>query len=378
MGKRVLIYLFLALLFVSTGNAQQNSESCILIDKKHRWYGYNLNGPVKSVRWFYNHIKDDLSTQDKQRVKLHNDIKSLFYTEFDEFGLTTKKILFSKGYRDMPLDSGKVDVYKYDNDDFQQKLKCRQKNNQSPVVYNQTQLLTVNHMVNSGLYGSSYRYIHSYEYDDGGKVIKNISWFLSSLSYSDSVMMSPKPELLDEDMLYIRSFFYDANNNLVKIKIEKGQGSGESNYNDFGTEAPYCMDLQINYKYDNQNRITQIVFFSCGKVVFQEDYEYHPKKGYVMLVHSQYNTIYSSFPTRRITTHFNENGDITERNFIKDPVPGVPKEKPKLMLYGTVPANHYYNYDYDSHGNWIRCRSYMEGKKEGEPSTISERVIEYY
>ena len=378
MRKTILTYLVLLPLFATVCNAQENSESCLLLHKKHRYYGYNLNGPVKSVRGFYTDIKESLSKKEKQRVKLKNDVRPRFYTEFNDFGLVTKMIMRSKDYRDMPIDSGKVELYEYDEEDFREKLKCRRNIIQSPVVYNQTELLEVNHFVKSGLYGSSYRYIHNYFYDNEGKLTKDISWFLSSLFYNDSVMKSSKPELLKEDILHTRYFFYDDNDNVITIKIEKGEASDGINYNDFGTEASWCKDLQINYKYDSKNRITQIVFFSCDKVVFQEDYTYHPKKGYVMVADSHYNTIYSSFLTPRVVTHFNENGDITERNFIKPPVPGAPTEEPELMLYGTVPANHYYDYDYDSHGNWIRCRSYLEGKKEGELSTVSERVIEYY
>jgi hypothetical protein len=38
----------------------------------------------------------------------------------------------------------------------------------------------------------------------------------------------------------------------------------------------------------------------------------------------------------------------------------------------------YYDYDYDKHNNWIRCRMFLEGNHEGEPSIILEREIEYY
>lgn len=378
MRKIILTYLVLLPLFATLCNAQQNSESCLLLHKKHRYYGYNLNGPVKSVRGFYTDIKESLSNKEKQRVKLKNDVRPRFYTEFNDFGLITKMIMRSKDYRDMPIDSGKVELYEYDEKDFREKLKCRQKYTQSPSVYNQSHLLLVNNIVVSELYGVTYRDIYLYEYDDEGKVIKETDVNLSSLLVNDSILRSDKPEIKDKDVFFTKLFFYDDTGKLVKIKIEKGEASKYINYNDFGTEASWCKDLQINYKYDSKNRIIQIVFFSCNKVVFQEDYTYHPKKGYVTVADSQYNTIYSSFLTPRVITHFNENGDITERNFIKPPIPGVPNEEPELMLYGTVPANHYYDYDYDSHGNWIRCRSYLEGKKEGEPSTVSERVIEYY
>ncbi len=195
----------LLICFLSTAYSQE--RGCVLIDKKHRWHGYNLNGPVRSVRWFYTHIKEELSNQDKQRVKLKNDVRPTFYTEFNEFGLVTKMIMFSKDYRDMPLDSGKVEIYRYDSYDLQEKFKCRKTNVQSPVVFNQTQLLKVNHLIVSGLYGSTSQYIYSYEYNKKSKKIKEVC-YSSFFSDSDKIAISTKGELLKQDILFTRLFFY--------------------------------------------------------------------------------------------------------------------------------------------------------------------------
>jgi len=157
----------------------------------------------------------------------------------------------------------------------------------------------------------------------------------------------------------------------------RGKASEGINYNDFGTEASFCKDLQTTYDYDDSNRITKITLSnSCEGIVFQESYTYHPQKGYVTLASTIFNS-YHSYSSSRMTSHYNEHGDITEINFIAKQVPGLPPKKTPLMI-GNTPMNHYYDYDYDKHGNWIRCRYYLDGIKDGEPSAISERVIEYF
>jgi hypothetical protein len=65
---------------------------------------------------------------------------------------------------------------------------------------------------------------------------------------------------------------------------------------------------------------------------------------------------------------FNQYGDVVETNYIPDyEGQSDPKMRP-----------HYYTYEYDKHNNWIKCYMYLEGTKEGEPTMIAERQIEYY
>ena len=62
--------------------------------------------------------------------------------------------------------------------------------------------------------------------------------------------------------------------------------------------------------------------------------------------------------------NYNENNDLVEVNFIsEDEI--------------NQPANRYYEYEYDNHKNWIKCKMYLEGNKN-EVTAKMERKIQYF
>lgn len=161
---------------------------------------------------------------------------------------------------------------------------------------------------------------------------------------------------------------YNEKGQVVNLKIIAGPWGEKMAYTDMGTECSFCEDLQMQYAYDSLGRITKVTMYGCGEIVAEEEYNYHLTKDYVETV-KYYVTGPGemSNPTKKFVKTFNENGDLIKKEFI----PNYPEQDIAVKEY-------YYSYEYDSHDNWIKCNIYMEGNKEGQPSAIAERKIEYY
>jgi hypothetical protein len=173
----------------------------------------------------------------------------------------------------------------------------------------------------------------------------------------------------NEDDLKTRKIFsYNEKGQVVNQKIIAGPYGKEMAYTDMGTECGFCEDLQLKYAYDQLGRLTQVIMYGCGKIVVQEDYSYHPTKDYVEKV-KYYVTGPGdiSNPTKRFVKTYNEQGEIIKKEYVLD----YPEQRFQEKV-------RYYSYEYDSHNNWIKCNMYLEGIKEGEPSLVAERKIEYY
>ncbi|MBG6188437.1 hypothetical protein [Flavobacterium sp. CAN_S2] len=172
-----------------------------------------------------------------------------------------------------------------------------------------------------------------------------------------------------EDLFTRKLFIYNDKGQVVNQKIIAGLNGKEiGSYTDMGTECGFCEDLQLQYQYDQLGRITQVTMYGCGRIVDKEEYGYHPTKDYVETV-KYYVTGPGeiSNPTQNFIKTFNEQGDMIKKEFI----PNNPKQRIRVK-------ENFYSYEYDSHNNWIKCNMYLEGTKEGEPTLVAERKIEYY
>ena len=139
------------------------------------------------------------------------------------------------------------------------------------------------------------------------------------------------------------------------------------------TETSYCEDTRMDYSYDTQNRLIRVVLTSCGHVVESEEYAYHSKKGYITTLKRYIvNPTYSKYPVNNMVATYNEQGDITEMHFILEG-----DNNPTWTRIGLDAVHRYYEYEYDKHNNWIKCKLYLLGTKD-QPTAIAERRIEYY
>jgi len=205
--------------------------------------------------------------------------------------------------------------------------------------------------------------IYIYIYDKLGRVAEEQVYHIHR--FGETI----KDKTAQKDDLKTRKIFsYDGKGQVVNLKIIAGPWGKKMAYTDMGTECDFCEDLQMQYAYDSLGRITQVTMYGCGEIIAEEEYIYHPIEDYVETV-KYYVTGPGemSNPTKNFVKTFNENGDIIKKEFI----PNYPEQDIAVKEY-------YYSYEYDSHDNWIKCNIYMEGNKEGQPSAIAERKIEYF
>jgi len=367
-GIKQFLLLKIVLFYISGYSQQpsQNTISGLLLFKNNKFFEINLKDSVRSSRWFYSSLKADLPLTEKARIAYRNDIKQNFYDEFDSQGMLIKSIISSKNAFDMPVEESMMSFYNYDSKDLELKKSYKIKRAQAYPCYDYKQLVKVNYS-NIDQSQNMLYYSYEYKYYADGKISEELEY---NPYFEDNII---RP--VNADDLYTKTlFYYDTRGNINRQKVIKGKAAEGMVYSIFDTET-FCDDIEIKYEYDAQDRLTKVSLTGCKKLVFEEQYTYAADQDYITLVSKNING-QSRYPTQKVILHYNENGDITETNFVTEPSPGETGPPPRRVQ--DEPVNRYYEYEYDSHNNWIKCKLYLEGTKDGEPSAIAERKIEYY
>jgi len=209
--------------------------------------------------------------------------------------------------------------------------------------------------------------IYDYKLKDGS--IDKVNQYV----YFTYINDSSSYKIQESDLSQTIAFVYNTKGNLSSQRFFPGDEEEPGMLNIMGTETSYCDDTRIDYSYDSKDRLTKVVLTSCGKVVESEEYTYHPVKVYITTLKRYIqNATYSRYPTNDMVAQYNEYGDIVEMHMIVKNDTKPPKTKIKLE-----PVHRYYEYEYDKHNNWIKCKLYLMGTKD-EPTAIAERIIEYY
>lgn len=378
--------LLIIFMFSSVLYSQKNIINDDIISSNSKNYNwFNLKNKVKSVKTRYVSIKESLNKTIKQSSMISNDARNNNYLEFYENGL------IKTYYGNIPLfefekiDSLKLEIIQYDNKDILQKSKYK------PLINKPNRFLPDQLFVACDLYRYSYEFgpiIYGKEHlgisqsnyiyikDKNNRITESFEYW----PYDENRDTLRIKEIRDKDLVWRIKYLYNDKNQLISQKIIPGDnalgkntgygdidGMGVS-YHALGTESGFPSDLQLKYKYDNKGRVIQAVFWGNNRIISSEDYEYDSIKGYVQKVKC-YVTGPGEIanPTNRFIKTFNENGDIIEKEFILN----FPEQN-------ISPMKKFYDYNYDSHNNWIKCNMYFEDTKEGEPTLVAERKIEYY
>jgi hypothetical protein len=352
--------------------AQKTGFSALEIDKASRDAGNNLKDSVKSVRFFYMHYQEGLSKRDKMRVFYKNDARTS-YQEFDKNGKITVKLLLLKDSINQSINYNIADRFVYDEKDRIEKSKYKIKTGQVFPAYT-SYLIKINYVrLNRLIEDEPLEYdpeIYRYIFDKNDRILEEREYMPDA--GRDTVIENPK-----EEDLYTRiTFHYDARGNVIQQKIYAGEaGKSIGNFTAMNTEVGFCQDTGFKYTYDEQDRLIKVVLSGCGGVAESEEYTYDRTKKYITKI-NRYISGVSSFPSSTMVAHYNEFGDIVEMNFkvFQDKDDSSP---PRKIIGVGEPINRYYEYDYDKHNNWIKCRMYLMGEKK-EPTVIAERIIEYY
>ncbi|WP_338646684.1 hypothetical protein V5J73_14440 [Flavobacterium sp. KS-LB2] len=368
---------FVAVFFSITINAQNNQKYSGLWSEKQSVYsGKNLKDSVKTVYFKMCNLKQSLSDSDKDRVILDNDIRNFIYLNIDKYGRIKTELCNGGFVRDTfitNINYKRTDDYVYDDKDWAKKSKYKTVSKQYFPVQNYSLLVKLNRTliekktrkIGGKIWQELTKYLYIYLYDELGRIKEEQEYkvFRFAEIIQDTIQKK-------EDLFCRKLFTYNNKGQVINQKIIEGLYAKEKerSYSDMGTECGFCDDLQLKYAYDQLGRITQVTMYGCGKVVASEEYSYHPTKDYVEKVKCYVTGPGEmSNPTKRFVKTYNEQGDIIEKEFIPN--------SPQQTLTEKI---RYYSYEYDNHNNWIKCNMYLEGTKEGEPSLVAERKIEYY
>jgi len=371
--KYVLINL---VLFSFAANAQTNQKkySALLSEINNRYSKYggkNLKDSVKAVYLKLNGNTKILSDKTFVNYFFDYDFQLYKYISIDEYG-GIKAI--QKGYSEnkyiSTVDYKTTIDYKYDPKDRAKKSKYKTDlKSYYPVASANLFLKSDQEFVLKGEFWgnveNSYEAeVYMYDYDNLGKIIKEKRYIVSILDKSFKGILPDD----SSDLYAVKTFIYNTKGQVINQKISKGSFTSQKKYADMGTEINFYDDLELIYLYDSQGRIVQIKMYGNKKVLAQEDYIYHDIKDYVEKV-KYYVTGKGEYfnGTKNLIKTFNEHGDVSEKEFLYD-----------FHVQDSVPKHFFYSYEYDNHNNWVKCNLYLDGTKEGKPTLVAERKIEYY
>ena len=354
----------LLLLLCSFGMVAQKEQSALLIDKQSRDHNLNLKDSVNSVRFFYTYFKEDLPEYEQSHLYLKNDVRTTFYYEFSKYGHVTGYLLFLKDSINQPIERKKLNRSKYTYDDLEMKQHVLLRNQVYPSYRDYVRLDKVQ-LAQTQYYQNQY---NSFIYTIKDSKIIQEDEYIYFTAYGDTLNQNMPKELIQQ-----KKYFYDTIGNLIRLEFYPGNKDEPGTLGIMDTETSYCEATRMDYSYDTQNRLTKVMLTSCGHVVESEEYAYHSKKGYITTVKRYIvNPTYSKYPVNNMVATYNEHGDITEMHFILEG-----DNNPTRTRIGLDAVHRYYEYEYDKHNNWIKCKLYLLGTKD-QPTAIAERRIEYY
>lgn len=377
-------YLICFVLFFSIAtNAQIDKKYSGLFSIKCNNSGFNLNlkDSIKTVYVKFNQPKKSLSKYNIILAIANNFVVKYSYLNFDEYQRIVE--LVDIGYikyeylstENIKSDSVTKYKYLYSKNDFLKKSKYKTALKQYYPVYNRNLLLKLDQTeifdreINGKKQPPDYMSAFNvYKFEKDGKIIEEKTY--SDRFASETQKKSPS----EENLNFSKLFLYNDKGQVINQKIIAGTKNIDygSTFSNMGVSCRFCDDLQLQYEYDSLGRITQIVMFGCKTTVSKEEYTYHPTQDYVETV-KIYNKEGSpaTMGRRNIMKTFNEHGDVINIKALID----NPSYYPQSEL---IKNQKYYSYEYDSHNNWIKCKMYLEGTNEGEPTLVAERKIEYY
>ncbi len=384
MIRKLLFIILLCQSFLSSCHAQEKfltSWDVVKTDVK----SLNLNGPVKSMRTYFDVFVEDY---EREHYEYRHDIHSYGFAEFDRNGLFLRVFNFHISPEMVITDSTKnVDRYDYKSEDIVDKLMYKRKFKKQHYQINDFNTLEINRYV-SRLHGDEddfMEWIYVYSYD--GKKIAQMKKFLPVFDDYNEMVHREKnkvkttiEELKDDRDLSVQyDYSYDNKDRIILIAtstVPRREGNIQVDYYPFATAKS---NLKIHFQYDEQDRVTkQIVTIGKElenhKVMVTQNYKYHPTKGYLEKVAVTFSEdimkIWYDCANQSVT--YNEYGDIVSREFLCE------INQTACGKYPSSPAcSRYYDYEYDKFNNWTTCYMYLKGDRT-KPTTIAKRVLEYY
>ncbi|SRX55246.1 hypothetical protein [Aequorivita sp. CIP111184] len=369
----IIIFLIFNLSFNSC-EAQKIDKSQSLIQTS--WDQYNLKGMVKMlVTTFDRDYSDTLPKITIAKYEYHNNLE---YLE----GAATGKFLFNKyGFLDKKyrryndslfltklLGSNRdkdIVIFELDSLDYFTKNKILGRKYLPPIFNPNEVCVNRKYIMEKDLKKPDPEYLfETFKYEiDKNKILEE-SYFLSTNLISEMDESQAKQHLhkrtvneynLERQITTQRVFFDENIFRSIPIFHIK-------------TDISNKAKVIYKYKYDTEQRITEVELLVNESKIWQENYFYknNEKRPYKLDRYIQSEGTSGWFLTDNATEWYNEFGDITKAVDIDDSANAI--------------RTRFYDYRYDKHNNWIECSMYLEGsaEKTEKPTIVAHRTITYY
>jgi hypothetical protein len=396
---------FLLIIICLNGYSQSSNDSISAVRTDRRFYqgvkntsfyqlswieSFNLRDSVKSITTYFPTVND---TEIIRKTQINQ--KYYPYTEFNKNGNISKLLVLAPAdgfnlYRTIEnveklkntrffYNDGKKQItninYTWDNKDLLNKSRFKIKNNISYPAYDGRKINLDNYIIypEDSLRENSFKIKkvkYEYSFNENGTIAcENKSAYRTDGNLEG---LKEKIDRISNNLLskQFEVFYnYDSKNNLVSQDVKLIEGPDTNNDYEYPfLNGELSSGAKIIYKYDEFDRLTELkVSYPNVENYLSEKYTYHPSQNYILKV-NRYNS--NGFPNsiaNLIEYTYNSLGDVIE-----------------VFYYGEEryreywKKKQYYDYEYDSHDNWVKCTMFLDGTKSKEPNVIAVRKIEYY
>lgn len=340
--KTLLPFLFLSLSCFS--QLKNNNQNGINKDLYH----LNLNDSVKSVVYDRTFYKEDLTAYEIDDII---DIVMLRQTyevyDFNKYGLISRHFYDSLVYNPKDLQNN----FKYELD----KKVYRVPDWSGMVNLNMQNVNKITFKRSNCFKYSDSDFAYKYNFDKNDKIISEKEYFVDK---DDS------NNIIETKLYQTKKYIYDLKGNLVQQRLFY---EGEYKNDNYYVEKDGAHEKWI-YEYDGKNRLIKVTNMGAVDPQVKEEphieqkYKYHPTENYVTEVEIFDKHGFGN-KYQKAKFYYNKNADIIACEYVND--------------YLNKQEKVFYEYEYDSHNNWIKCKLRYNSMQDEVIKSI-KRKISYY
>lgn len=345
MHKIKILLLFISLSLNCFSQFKTNNQNGINKDL----YRLNLNDSVKSVVYGRTFYKEDLTAYEIDDITDVVILRQNSYEsyEFNKYGLISRHFSDSLVYDPKDLQNNfkyELDKKVYRVPDWTEMANLNMQN-VNKITFKRSNCLKI--------LDSDFAY--KYNFDKNGKITAEKEHFVNKDDSS---------KIIETELYQTKKYIYDLKGNLVQQRLFYEGAYKENNYT---TEKDGAYEKWL-YEYDAKNRLIKVTeMYAVESKEFQEPrielkYKYHSTENYVTEVEIFYDNGFGN-KYKKAKFYYNKNADIIVCEYVNDILPKQEKV--------------FYEYEYDSHNNWIKCKLRYNSMQDEVIKSI-KRKISYY
>lgn len=340
--KTLPLFLFLSLSCFS--QLKTNNQNGIYKDLYH----LNLNDSVKSVVYDRIFYKEDLTAYEIDDITdvviSRNSYESY---DFNKYGLISRHLSDSLVYDPKDLQNN----FKYESD----KKVYWVPDWTGMVILNMQNVNKTTFKRSSCFKNLDSDFAYKYNFDKNGKITAEKEYFVEK---------DTSTNMIKTELYQTKKYIYDLKGNLVQQRLYY---EGEYKNDNYYKEKDGAHEKWI-YEYDGKNRLIKVTNMNAVNPKVEQEpnieqkYKYHPTENYVTEVDIFYSDGFKlKYKTARF--YYNKNADLIACDYVND----IIQKREKI----------FYEYEYDSHNNWIKCKL-RYNSMQGEVLKSIKRKISYY